>query len=140
LTHLDIKLSPSEQLNKSTIPVEDYRYLSPEQLAGLPMDQRSDIFSLGTLLFETTVGRPAFPGNSVAAVSQMVMEGAVVPSEDLPAQLNRLILRACAKERHGRFPDTLSLSEELLTQHWPDLSGDAGVAEYLSDSHRRRAG
>jgi len=120
LSHLDVRVNPREMGDPNETRADDYRYLSPEQLRGEPLDYRSDIFSVGALLYELCVGRPAFQGASIAAVTQVLREAALLASDELPPVLNRIVLRACAKERHARFPDAISLAEELLAHHWPD--------------------
>lgn len=132
LTHLDIRLNPREMTVASGATGDDYRYLSPEQIKAEPVDYRSDIFVLGSLLYEMAVGRPAFGCASVASVSQLIREAALSASDELPASLNRIILRACAKERHARFPDTLSFAEELLSHHWPEVISGRGAQPHMS--------
>jgi hypothetical protein len=133
LTHLEVRPSPNEYETHRLLPADEYRYCSPEQLAGEPLDYRSDIFTLGSLIYEMAAGRPAFPGPSVAAVTQLLREGAILAADELPADLNRLILRACARERHARFPDTPTMSEELLALHWPAVAAAGGVEEFLRE-------
>lgn len=90
-------------------------YLSPEQALGLPVDQRCDLFSLGAVLYECITGRPAFPGESAAAIrSKVVRDDPPPPSSvnpDAPPELNRITLKALAKKPEQRYQS----AEELLS-------------------------
>ncbi len=83
------------------------QYLSPEQARGETVDARSDLYSTGCLLFELLTGRPPFTGDSPVSVAyQHVREAAPVPStfaSDVPDALDRITLKALAKERDARY-------------------------------------
>ena len=76
-------------------------YMSPEQALGREVDERSDLYSLGAMLYELVCGRPPFRGDDiVAVVSQHINSPPVAPSwhrPDVPAALERLILALLAK-------------------------------------------
>jgi len=87
------------------------QYMSPEQASGKnqAIDQRTDVFALGAIVYEMLAGRPAFSGDSVVAVIMDVVQGtptpltALVPS--LPAQVDRAVARALAKRPEERFTE-----------------------------------
>ncbi|MBN9375715.1 MAG: Stk1 family PASTA domain-containing Ser/Thr kinase, partial [Cellulomonas sp.] len=83
------------------------QYLSPEQARGEQVDTRSDLYSTGCLLFELLTGRPPFTGDSPVAVAyQHVRENPPAPSDiasDVPDTLDRITLKALAKERDDRY-------------------------------------
>lgn len=83
------------------------QYLSPEQARGEQVDTRSDLYSTGCLLFELLTGRPPFTGDSPVAVAyQHVREIPPSPSSvasDVPESLDRVVLKALAKERETRY-------------------------------------
>ena len=89
-------------------------YLSPEQAEGEETDQRSDIYSLGVILYELTTGRVPFKGDT--ALSVALKHKTKMPSNpkelnpNISEQLNRLILICMAKEREDRY----QTAEELL--------------------------
>jgi serine/threonine protein kinase/Tol biopolymer transport system component len=81
-------------------------YMSPEQARGEPVDGRSDLFSLGAVLYEMVTGRPAFSGDTAFAILRAILNDApssprtINPS--IPASLERLVMRLLAKDRSAR--------------------------------------
>jgi serine/threonine-protein kinase len=82
-------------------------YMSPEQVQGEPLDGRSDIFSLGVMLYELTVGEKPFDGTNPAEVSLKILHDEPRPPEVIvdgfPSELSAIILRALAKKPIDRF-------------------------------------
>lgn len=93
------------------------QYLSPEQARGEQVDARSDLYSTGCLLFELLTGRPPFVGDSPVAVAyQHVREIPPVPSmiaSDVPETLDRITLKALAKERDARYSSSAEFRADL---------------------------
>jgi serine/threonine-protein kinase len=92
-------------------------YLSPEQAQGEPVDGRSDLYSLGCVLYEMVTGRPPFLGDSpVAVASKQVLEQPVAPSKlnpDVTADLDAVILRALAKNAANRYQSAEEMRADL---------------------------
>jgi len=92
-------------------------YMSPEQLEGREADARSDIYSLGAMLFEMVTGRPPFEGGAApaAAGKRRVVEPPDPLSIDpgLPSGLSRIILKCLAREREERYPTAAELAADL---------------------------
>ena len=96
-------------------------YLSPEQATGDSVDPRSDIFALGTLLYECITGRPAFSGKStIEIIAQVIHVSPPPPStinKSVPPELDRIILKAMAKEPGARYQSADELRADLLAIH-----------------------
>lgn len=93
------------------------QYMSPEQAWGRPVDARSDIFSLGAVLFEMLTGRRLFAGDSEMSVLDAVREGRIQAPRDLdpriPLEVNALVLKALAREPENRFQTAGQMQREL---------------------------
>jgi serine/threonine protein kinase len=92
-------------------------YMSPEQLAGVEVDHRTDLFSLGTTLWEVTCGRRLFKGETDLETTRRVT-AAVVPHPAVlvpgyPPALATILLRALAKDRDLRYQDASLLARDL---------------------------
>ena len=132
-----------EGLVMGTVP-----YMSPEQLQGQTADQRSDIFSLGTVLYEMATGRHPFASSSSAAqISSILRDEPSNPSElrpDLPEQLCRTIRRCVEKEPRDRFSSASDLHYELrriqreLTEHPAATTDTRRAPAALTRTHRLR--
>ena len=92
-------------------------YMSPEQLRDLPIDARSDLFSLGVLLYECATGRSAFVGSTKIQISLQVIEvDPKRPSElsaDIPSELDNIILKALAKDVDARYQSATAMLADL---------------------------
>jgi serine/threonine protein kinase len=92
-------------------------YMSPEQCKGLPLDRRSDLFSLGVVLFELTVGRRPFRGDSdYVVMDQIVHQGAPRPSSlvsGYPAELEAIVMRLLEREPKARYTTADELVDDL---------------------------
>jgi serine/threonine protein kinase len=99
-------------------------YMSPEQCRGQVLDRRSDLFSLGVLMFELTVGRRPFRGTSdFEIMDQIVNQGAPAPTSlvtGYPPELEAIVLKLLARDPAARFQTADELLHELdpfLAQH-----------------------
>jgi class 3 adenylate cyclase len=94
-------------------------YMAPEQALGRQPDARSDLYSLGAMLYEMLTGRPPFLGDeAVAVISQHIGTAAVAPSwhnPDVPPMLEKLVLALLAKDPDAR-PATAAAVVEALAQ------------------------
>jgi eukaryotic-like serine/threonine-protein kinase len=95
------------------------RYMSPEQISGQPVDHRSDIFSLGIVLWEMLTGRRLFSGAEMAQVSHSITYDEHEPptrvKPDLPAMLDFIVARALKKDPAVRYQDADEMAADLHT-------------------------
>jgi len=91
-------------------------YMSPEQARGEPVDARSDLFSLGVVLYEVLVGERLFVGDLMSSAAQIYAQKVVPPSKkraDLGAGLDDVLLKALSLDPRGRFQSAEEFQEEL---------------------------
>src|SRR5258708_11842419 len=95
------------------------KYMSPEQIAGLPVDNRSDIFSLGIVLYEMLTGTRLFAGDDVTQITHNVTNTEPEPpthvNPELPAMLDFVVARALKKDPAVRYQDAYELAADLAT-------------------------
>jgi len=118
--------------------VGTFQYMAPEQLEGLEADARTDIFALGSLLYEMATGRRAFQGSSrtslIAAIvsSQPAPVSTVVPAS--PPALDHVIRKCLEKDPDDRWQSAHDVASEL---RWVGESG-SGSGEGIALPRRRR--
>jgi hypothetical protein len=101
-------------------------YMSPEQVRGQPLDPRSDLFSLGTILYEITLGRRLWRGPAEVVMRRIVEEAVVPPTyvqRDYPPALERIVLRALEKRPQDRQASAADMLADL-----DSFLADVGVA------------
>jgi hypothetical protein len=107
------------------------RYMSPEQARGLAVDHRSDIFSLGIVIYEMVTGQPPFTGSSpvdtLHAIAFEETRPVTALKANLPASLQRVIGRALRKRREDRYPDARELAADLKAVQREVESGISGA-------------
>jgi serine/threonine protein kinase/tetratricopeptide (TPR) repeat protein len=120
-------------------------YLSPEQALGLDVDARSDLFSLGSVLYECIAGRPPFAGKSAIDIcAKVIRDDPPPPSEfngNIPSELDRITLKALAKQPDTRFQTAAEMIAVLeKVSGAPDgLSSNQTVTRQVNSGSRARS-
>ncbi len=107
-------------------------YMSPEQIAGRELDHRTDIFSLGIILYEMATGRRPFQGASSAELASAILRDTPRPLSEirggLAVELGRLIQRCLEKDARNRFSSAREVGDALQSLRDPSGSGARPVA------------
>jgi Tol biopolymer transport system component/predicted Ser/Thr protein kinase len=113
----DARLQVTSTITSPGVVVGTTEYMSPEQALGHVVDHRSDIFSLGTVLYEMATGKRAFSGKTQAAIYDAILNRPPVSPRELnpeiPEDLERVILKAVEKDRELRYQSASDLKADL---------------------------
>ncbi|MBI5495562.1 MAG: serine/threonine protein kinase [Deltaproteobacteria bacterium] len=117
-----------------------FGYMAPEQIRGMPIDQRADVFALGVCLYEMVTGERAFVADSDFSLLEMVRNVEIKPpsliSSVVPPEVERIIYKAMAKDPEDRYQWGSDMSEDL--QRFMLMQGKSptrnDLAEYLRNN------
>jgi Tol biopolymer transport system component len=119
-------------------------YMSPEQAEGRPVDQRSDIFSLGVMLYEMACGRRPFAGDTAFSLISSIIKDTPLPlsevRRDIPPALERIVTKALAKDPAQRYQNAFELGHDLREVQQPSAAGRLvrGLVRTVTRSRRVR--
>jgi serine/threonine protein kinase len=116
-------------------------YMSPEQVVGAPLDGRSDLFSLGAVLYELLTSRRAFAGANIPQIMNRVAQEDPEPPSwvdpSLPLELDTVVLRALAKDPAQRYANGRAMVEDLEdVLHGKPLRPRTGLVQPVAKSFR----
>jgi eukaryotic-like serine/threonine-protein kinase len=108
---------PATELTRAGAPSGTPGYASPEQAQGRELDARSDLFSLGVVLYEMATGRRPFRGEGAEAITAAVLRGEFEPpsrlNPSLPGALERIIAKALSTDREARYQHSREILRDL---------------------------
>jgi eukaryotic-like serine/threonine-protein kinase len=114
-------LADANNVTQTAAVIGTAQYLSPEQARGEKVDARSDVYSLGCVLYEVLTGEPPFIGDSPVAVAyQHVREDPVPPSSKhsgISPELDAVVLKALAKNPDNRYQTAAEMRTDLVRVH-----------------------
>ncbi len=117
-----------------------FGYMSPEQVRGLPLDHRSDIFALGTILYESLVGERLFQGDSDFATLEKV-RNAEIPSPcvrrpDIPPAVEAIVMRALEREPDDRYQHASEMHADLqaFLMSWQEVFTAKSLGQWLKQA------
>jgi beta-lactam-binding protein with PASTA domain len=119
VTDFGIARAGASQMTEEGAIIGTAQYLSPEQARGAPVDQTSDLYSTGIVLFELLTGQVPFTGDSPVEIAMKhLAETPPTPSElrpDVPEDLDLVVIRALAKEPADRYQSAAAMDADLET-------------------------
>ena len=124
---------PGDEVTGPGIALGTIAYMSPEQALGQPLDPRSDLFSLGAVLYEMATGERAFQGTSAALVFDRILNHPPMSARrvnpDVPVALDAILGRLLAANRDLRPQDASELSHDLHQAQQAVAASGAGLAD-----------
>jgi beta-lactam-binding protein with PASTA domain len=135
-------MSVEDQLAEEGSVMGTATYFSPEQAEGASVDGRSDIYSLGVVLYEMLAGRAPFIGDSPVEVSSQHVHGTVVPPSEfnatIPVDLQAIVMEALAKSPDQRYQSAEDLRSDLIrfSEGQPVRAAQRDVAFFGADATR----
>ena len=101
-------------------------YMSPEQALGKSLDHRSDLFTLGVVLYEWVTGYKLFTGENEMAVLKAIIDGRIYPPtyfrEEVPTGVEEIVMKALSKDRDARYQSARDMLFDV--QHWLQTGAD----------------
>ncbi len=118
------------------------KYMSPEQVVGQAVDGRSDIFSLGVLLYEMLTGKTPFAGDNISAIMYQILNDEPIPpktfNQGIPDAINFIVLKALAKHPDKRYQNAKEMARDLKRYKTLELPAPGDEPKQPEPMDRRR--
>jgi len=136
-------VTPSSPVTQEGTIVGTFQYMSPEQIEGKDLDGRSDIFSLGAVLYEMAAGKSAFEGKTQFSVASAILEKEPAPiaaaNPSAPPALGHVIRKCLAKNPDDRWQSAADIKHELDWIAQSSSDGSSAFAALSKSAPRTRA-
>lgn len=138
ITDFGIALIPSASRTIAGMVLGSPKYMSPEQVVGQDLDGRSDIFSLGVVLYEMLTGKSPFSGENISTIMYRILnEMPIAPKTiipELPEAFDYIVARALAKHPDERYENATKMAEDL--RNYKTLQVPANFYAHADDRPR----
>jgi eukaryotic-like serine/threonine-protein kinase len=129
---------PEEQLTSGLAALGTAAYMSPEQALGKRLDARTDLFSIGIVLYEMATGRAPFHGDSTGMLLLSIVQETPEPlrqiNPELPEELQRIINKCLQKDREQRYQSASEIRDDLQRLQHSSGSHQVAVTEVVDQS------
>ena len=118
------------------------KYMSPEQVVGQAVDGRSDIFSLGVVLYEMLAGKTPFAGENISAIMYQILNDEPIPpkafNQNIPDSINFIVLKALAKHPDKRYQNAKEMARDLKRYKTMEISVSGEQPQPEESMERRK--
>lgn len=134
-------LEDSERLTTEGVALGTPEYMSPEQCQGTPLDERSDVYSLGVVLYECLSGKPPFLADAPLAIAYKHVheQPAPITRTELPPALMGILRKALAKKKEDRFGSAEAMLEALDKLGDRNRSPSSGLPVLPAETNLRKS-
>lgn len=140
---IDFGIAKAAQRNAHTtagVLKGKFAYMSPEQVRGLPLDRRTDIFSMGIILYESLTGKRLFNGENdfttLEKVRNAIVESKDLRDADVPEEVERIVRKALAKNAESRYQWCSEMRDDLhaYLQHYDEVYSNRTLGLEMRDA------